>query len=60
MNPLLDTQVNSYRELRRRLPHLEGVGISQMILAAAIEKAGDRIAQSIDTLEIVIRTKKPL
>lgn len=55
----MNQQVEDYLELRRRLPHLEGNTISQMILAASNERAAERIAQSIDALEIVIRMKKP-
>ncbi len=55
----LDAQINDSRELLRRLPTAPIEIIGQMILAASVERAGDRIAKSIDDLEIVIRTKKP-
>jgi hypothetical protein len=59
MKERLATKVSEYLELQRRLGCLEGGTISRLILAASVEKAADRIAESIDSLEIVIRTKKP-
>ena len=55
----LDTQVDDYRELQKQLPYVDSRVIGQIVLAVSVERAADRIAQSIDDLEIVIRTKKP-
>ena len=59
MKDRLDNQINDSRELLRRLPTAPIGVIGQMILAAAIERAADQIAHSVDNLELIIRTKKP-
>jgi hypothetical protein len=59
MRDRLDTQVNDYDEICRRIGHGETHTIAAMILAASIDRASERIAGSIDNLELVIRTKKP-
>ena len=56
----LDAQINDSRELLRRLPTAPIEIIGQMILAASVERAGDRIAKSINELEIRFVTKKPV
>ena len=51
----LDNQVRDYWELKKRLPNASRAVISAAIKAAAI----DRVAQSINQLEIRVTTRTP-